>query len=216
MPPKNSATNAEDNPEEQKAKEESKPTQTTKAAKPPAKAASKTSEAKTAAKTEKKTDKKSTKTLGQLLSNKTKYINAETADRKWFLIDAKDKNLGRMCVEIAKILRGKRKASFTPNADAGDFVVVINAKDVDYTGKNKGKQTLYYRYTGYPGGLRTESLENLLKRSPEKVIMKTVKGMLPKNTTIGDKQLTKLKVYAGSSHPHSAQNPTLIDSLPLV
>lgn len=160
--------------------------------------------------------KSTTKTAAQLLNNKTKFITAETAERKWFLIDAKDKNLGRMCVEIAKILRGKRKPCFTPNADAGDFVIVINAKLIDYTGKNKGKQTTYYRYTGYPGGLRTENLEDLLKRSPEKVIMKTVKGMLPKNTTIGDKQLTKLKVYAGSKHPHSAQNPTLIDSIPLV
>jgi large subunit ribosomal protein L13 len=149
-------------------------------------------------------------------TNKTKFINPETADRKWFLIDAKGKNLGRMCVEIAKILRGKRKPSFTPNNDAGDFVVVINAAEVDYTGKKKGEQTIYYRYTGYPGGLRQENLENLLVRSADKVIMKTVRGMLPKNTTVGDKQLTKLKVYAGSKHPHSAQNPVLIDNLPLV
>ncbi|HEY9886338.1 MAG TPA: 50S ribosomal protein L13 [Vampirovibrionales bacterium] len=148
-------------------------------------------------------------------TNRTQFINAKTADRKWYLIDAKDKNLGRLCGEIAKILRGKRKTSFTPHADAGDFVVVTNARHIQYTGKNKGKQTIYYKYSGYPGGLREENLESLLDRFPEKVIMNTVKGMLPKNS-LGRLQLKKLKVYADADHPHAAQTPTTINELPLV
>ncbi len=148
--------------------------------------------------------------------NKTIFLNAKTAERKWYLIDAKGKNLGRLATEIARILRGKRKASYTPHADSGDFVVVINAKYVTYTGKNKGAQTKYHRYTGHPGGLRVESLEQLLKRIPEKVLYKTVKGMLPKESTLARAQLTKLKVYAGPVHPHSAQQPIVISEIPLI
>jgi large subunit ribosomal protein L13 len=184
-----------------------------KAASPKKEASAKSAKPKPAAKA---STKATTKATPSAPSNRTVFINPQTAERKWVLIDAKGQNLGRLCVEVAKILRGKRKASFTPNNDAGDFVVVINAAEVVYTGKKKGEQTIYYRYTGYPGGLRKESLEHLLQRSPEKVIMKTVKGMLPKNTTVGDKQLTKLKVYAGSKHPHAAQNPKVLESIPKV
>jgi large subunit ribosomal protein L13 len=150
------------------------------------------------------------------INNKTKFVNAQTAKRDWYLIDAKGKNLGRLCCEIARILRGKRKPDYTPHWDNGDFVIITNAKDIVYTGKRKGKQTIYRRYTGYPGGLREEPLEDLLKRRPEKVIFKVVKGMMPKNTTLGDAQMTKLKIYAGAEHPHSAQNPTLIENIPAI
>lgn len=149
-------------------------------------------------------------------NNKTLFLNAKTAERKWYLIDAKGKNLGRLATEIARILRGKRKASYTPHADSGDFVIVINAKYIVYTGKNKGAQTKYHRYTGHPGGLRVETLEQLLKRIPERVLYKTVKGMLPKESTLARAQLTKLKVYAGSEHPHAAQQPILISEIPLI
>jgi large subunit ribosomal protein L13 len=149
-------------------------------------------------------------------TNTTRFLNPQTVDRKWYLIDAKGKNLGRLCVEIAKILRGKRKASYTPNCDCGDFVIVTNAGHVTYTGKNKGSQTKYRRHTGYPGGLKTETLEQLLQRMPEKVIIKTVRGMLPKESTLAKAQLAKLKVYAGAEHPHAAQQPTIIEEIPLI
>ncbi len=150
------------------------------------------------------------------LKNKTLFLNAQTVERKWYLIDAKDKNLGRLAGEIARILRGKRKASYTPNVDTGDFVVVINAAQVTYTGKRKAEQTKYYRYTGHPGGLRVESLGELIKRIPERVLFKTVKGMLPKESTLARAQLKKLKIYAGAEHPHAAQQPTLISDIPLI
>jgi large subunit ribosomal protein L13 len=149
-------------------------------------------------------------------SNKTKFINENTAKRNWILIDAKDQTLGRLCGEIARILRGKRKSTFTPHADSGDFVVVINAKEIKYSGRKKGEQTAYYRYTGYPGGLRKETLAQLLKRIPERVIYNVVKGMLPKESTLSSKQLTKLKIYAGPKHPHAAQKPIQLETIPAV
>ncbi|MDJ0626221.1 MAG: 50S ribosomal protein L13 [Candidatus Caenarcaniphilales bacterium] len=149
------------------------------------------------------------------LKNKSKFENAETANRKWYLIDAKNQNLGRLSAEIVRILRGKRKPSYTPNVDVGDFVIVINAKEITFKGKNKAKQTVYRRYTGYPGGLRSESLGDLLERIPEKVIYNTVKGMMPR-TKLGNAQLTKLKIYEGVEHPHKAQNPVFLQAVPTI
>jgi large subunit ribosomal protein L13 len=126
-------------------------------------------------------------------------------ERKWFVIDAKDKVLGRLAAETASILRGKNKPQFTPYCDAGDFVVIINASKVRLTGK-KLQQKLYYRHTGYQGGLKVTQAETLMKTKPEQVFWFAVKGMLPKNT-LGRAQLKKLKIYSGDAHPHAAQKP---------
>ncbi len=136
---------------------------------------------------------------------KTWVPKQDEIDRKWFVIDAKDKVLGRLAAETARILRGKNKPQFTPYCDAGDFVVVINASKVRLTGK-KLQQKLYYRYTGYQGGLKVTQAETLLKAKPEQLFWLAVKGMLPKNT-LGRAQLKKLKIYAGDAHPHTAQKP---------
>jgi large subunit ribosomal protein L13 len=127
------------------------------------------------------------------------------AQRKWFVIDAQGLVLGRMASEIAKILRGKNKPIFTPNADAGDFVIVINASGVRLTGK-KLEQKIYYRHTDYPGGIRERSAAKMLAEKPQDVVRLAVKGMLPKNR-LSRKLVTKLKVYAGPEHPHDAQKP---------
>ncbi|MDX1917560.1 MAG: 50S ribosomal protein L13 [Candidatus Caenarcaniphilales bacterium] len=145
---------------------------------------------------------------------KTFQVAEKTRDRKWYILDAKGQRLGRLCCEIVRLLAGKRKPDYTKHCDSGDFVVVINAKEITYTGKRKADQTKYYSYSGYPGGLREESLGDLLERIPEKVILNTVNGMLPKATNRRSILLKKLKVYAGAVHPHSAQKPTLIKSLP--
>lgn len=166
--------------------------------------------------TEETSKKTKTSSEQSAFTNRTSFVNAQTAKRNWYLIDAKDKNLGRLCIEIVRILRGKRKANFTPNADNGDFVVVVNADKVTFTGKNKADQTLYHRYTGFPGGLRVESLGQLLKRIPERVIHNIVRKMMPKESTLSTAQLTKLKVYAGSEHPHSAQKPVLLETIPAI
>lgn len=127
------------------------------------------------------------------------------AQRRWYIIDAEDKVLGRMATEIARVLRGKHKPSFSPHVDAGDFVIVVNAKRVKVTGaKETGKR--YYRHTGYPGGLRVARLSELRARKPEAVVRLAVKGMLPRNR-LGRGQLGKLKVYGGPEHPHGAQTP---------
>jgi large subunit ribosomal protein L13 len=133
-------------------------------------------------------------------------------ERKWYLIDASGKTLGRLASKIAHILRGKHKPEFTPHVDTGDYIVVINAEKVTVTGK-KFTNKLYERYTGYPGGLKTISFDKLQNRFPARIIEKAVKGMLPKNP-LGYAMLSKLKVYAGATHPHNAQNPqtTTIDS----
>jgi len=136
-------------------------------------------------------------------------MNFTGIQRKWHLIDAKDKVLGRLATRIAMLLMGKRKPNYTPHLDQGDFVVVINAEKVKLTGKKlQGK--IYYSHSGYPGGLKEKTAEELLKKHPERVIELAVKRMLPKNK-LGRKMLKRLKVYAGERHPHQAQNPHRID-----
>ena len=137
--------------------------------------------------------------------NKTTLPTLETLEQKWYVIDAANQRLGRLATEIARILRGKNKATFTPHMDTGDFVIVINAEKVAVTGK-KAEQKLYRRHSGRPGGMKIETFSKLQNRIPERIIEKAVKGMLPKNA-LGRKLFTKLKVYAGSEHPHAAQKP---------
>jgi large subunit ribosomal protein L13 len=127
------------------------------------------------------------------------------AQREWYIVDADGKILGRMASELARILRGKNKVIFTPNADTGDFVIVINAKGVRLSG-HKLDDKIYYRHTNYPGGIRSRTAANLLENNPEDLIHLAVKGMLPKNR-LGRKLASKLKVYAGAEHPHEAQKP---------
>ena len=129
----------------------------------------------------------------------------ETSPHSWYIADVQGKTLGRAAANIASVLRGKNKALFTTHADAGDFVVVVNAEKVHVTG-NKRQQKLYHRHSGYPGGLRTRTFEQMLERRPEEIIRLAVKGMMPRNR-LARKQLTKLKVYAGPDHPHPAQQP---------
>jgi large subunit ribosomal protein L13 len=126
-------------------------------------------------------------------------------ERDWYLIDATDKRLGRLATEVAMILRGKKKAEFTPHLDTGDFVIIINAEKVAVTGK-KRTQKLYRRHSGRPGGMKTETFAKLQQRLPERILEHAVKGMLPKNS-LGKQLFTKLKVYAGPTHPHEAQQP---------
>ena len=135
----------------------------------------------------------------------TRFIRTEDADRKWYVVDATDKVLGRLATEIARVIRGKHKAIFTPNMDTGDFVIVINAEKIKMTGKRELQKT-YFRHSGYLGSGKTTSFAEMLEKKPEMVIEKAVKGMLPKNK-LGRKLFTKLKVYAGNEHPHAAQQP---------
>jgi large subunit ribosomal protein L13 len=125
--------------------------------------------------------------------------------RRWWVVDAEGKNLGRLSTQIAVVLRGKNKPGFTPHVDTGDFVVVVNADKVAVTG-NKLQSKKYYRHSGYPGGLRERTLGEMLERRPTEVIRKAVKGMLPKNR-LAARQINKLKIYAGAAHPHAAQKP---------
>ncbi len=141
-------------------------------------------------------------------SYKTTYVNAATAKKEWLVIDANDEVLGRLASQIAKILRGKNKPDFTPHADCGDNVIVINAEKVRLTGK-KMTDKVYLRHTGYPGGQREASPADYLARRPEFVIEKAVKGMLPR-TRLGAAQLKNLKVFAGAEHTHAAQTPRQI------
>jgi large subunit ribosomal protein L13 len=136
---------------------------------------------------------------------KTYSAKPREIEQSWYLVDAEGETLGRLATEIADVLRGKRKPAYTPHVDTGDFVVVVNAEKVRVTG-NKLEQKIYYRHSGYPGGLRQRTLAEQLQRRPEEVIRKAVKGMLPKNR-LAAAQLRKLKVYAGPDHPHEAQNP---------
>lgn len=129
----------------------------------------------------------------------------DVAEKKWHLIDAKDLVVGRLACEVANLLRGKGNAQFTPNTDSGDFVVVINAAKVQFTGKKWDKK-IYYRHSGYIGNLKQRTAKEQLERNPEFILMNAVKGMLPKNS-LGRKQLTKLKVFANEQHTHEAQNP---------
>ena len=125
--------------------------------------------------------------------------------RQWYVIDARGKILGRMATEIAKVLRGKHKPIYTPNQDAGDFVIVVNAREIKLTGA-KLDQKVYYRHTEYPGGIRERTAAQMLEEKPEELVMLAVKGMLPKNR-LSRKLVTKLKVYPGPEHPHDAQKP---------
>ena len=136
---------------------------------------------------------------------KTYVATPSTRERNWLVVDASDKTLGRLATQIADALRGKRKPQYTPHCDVGDFVIVVNAEHIAVTGK-KLQEKLYHRHTGYPGGLKTRTLAEMLERRPEEVIRKAVKGMMPRNR-LARQQLTKLKVYAGPEHPHVAQKP---------
>ena len=134
---------------------------------------------------------------------KTYSAKVSDIEREWHVIDASDKVLGRLASRVARLLMGKHKPIFSPNLDTGDFVVVLNADKVRVTG-NKAKQKLYYRHSGYPGGLKSISLEKLMQTNPTRVIEYAVKGMLP-HTRLGAKMMKKLKVYVGDTHPHLAQ-----------
>jgi large subunit ribosomal protein L13 len=144
-------------------------------------------------------------TRGARTPMKTYVANSENRERNWLLVDAEGQTLGRLATQIADALRGKRKAEYTPHVDTGDFVVVVNAEKISVTGQ-KRQEKMYYRHSGYPGGLKSRSLNDMLERRPEEVIRLAVKGMLPRNR-LARKQLTKLKVYAGPDHPHAAQQP---------
>ena len=140
---------------------------------------------------------------------KTYSAKAETVERDWFLIDADGKTLGRLASEIARRLRGKHKAVYTPHVDTGDYIVVINAEKVKVTG-NKAKDKMYYNHSGYMGGLKQINFEDLIQKAPERVIETAVKGMLPKNP-LGRAMFRKLKVYAGTQHKHAAQQPQVLE-----
>lgn len=137
--------------------------------------------------------------------NKTYSAKPLEVERKWYLIDAEGEILGRLATKIATILRGKNKPEYTPHVDTGDFVIVINADKVVVTGK-KETDKKYYRHSGYPGGLKVATFRELMEKNPTLALEKAVKGMLPHNT-LGDEQFQKLKLYAGSEHPHAAQQP---------
>ena len=140
---------------------------------------------------------------------KTYSAKAETVERDWFLIDADGKTLGRLATEVARRLRGKHKAVYTPHVDTGDYIVVINAEKVKVTG-NKAKDKMYYNHSGYMGGLKQITFEDLIQKAPERVIETAVKGMLPKNP-LGRAMYRKLKVYAGKEHKHTAQQPQVLE-----
>ncbi|MBC1221722.1 50S ribosomal protein L13 [Nostoc sp. UCD121] len=136
---------------------------------------------------------------------KTYLPSQATLEREWYIVDATDKRLGRLASEVAQVLRGKKKPEYTPHLDTGDFVIIINAEKVAVTGK-KRTQKLYRRHSGRPGGMKTETFAKLQDRIPERILEQAVKGMLPKNS-LGKQLFTKLKVYAGPTHPHDAQKP---------
>ena len=140
---------------------------------------------------------------------KTFSAKPDSVTRDWFVVDADGKTLGRLATEIAHRLRGKHKAEYTPHVDTGDYIVVINAEKVTVTG-NKAKNKLYYHHTGYVGNLKSISFEKQIEKAPERVLQTAVKGMLPHNP-LGRTMLKKLKVYAGSEHPHAAQQPQLLN-----
>lgn len=140
---------------------------------------------------------------------KTMNIRSKDIQRKWYIADANDKILGRLAGKIARILTGKDKVQYSPNLDCGDFVIVVNADKIRVTGK-KMEQKIYFRHSGFPRGARYIQLEKLLAQHPERVIKMAVKGMLPQSR-LGNKMLTKLKVYKGAAHPHSAQVPVLLN-----
>ncbi len=137
---------------------------------------------------------------------RTTYMaKTNEVERKWYVIDAEGKTLGRLASEAASIIRGKHKPEFTPHVDTGDFVIVINAEKIHLTGK-KLQNKMYYRHSGHPGGLKTTSAQQMLNTKPERVVEAAIHGMIPKNR-LGEKMKLKLKVYAGTEHPHTAQQP---------
>lgn len=140
-----------------------------------------------------------------MYTQKSFVLKPAETDKKWHLVDATDLVVGRVATEVADLLRGKNNPKFTPNTDSGDFVVVINAEKIKFTG-NKLRDKKYYSHSRHIGGLRTRTAGELLEKHPERILMNAVKGMLPKNT-LGRKQLTKLKVFAGPEHAHASQNP---------
>ena len=140
---------------------------------------------------------------------KTYVAKPSQIEKKWYVVDASGHTLGRLATVVADTLRGKRKTIYTPNIDTGDFVVIVNAGKIVVTGK-KAEQKMYYRHSGYPGGIHGESLESLLRRRPTEVVRRAVKGMIPHNK-LGAAQLRKLKVYAGADHPHEAQHPQVLE-----
>ena len=141
---------------------------------------------------------------------KTTFMaNAANVERKWYVVDAEGQTVGRLAAEVAKVLRGKHKPTFTPHVDTGDFVIVINAEKVRVTGK-KLIQKEYFRHSGYPGGSTFTSLESMLQKHPERVVEHAVRGMIPKNK-LGADIYRKLKVYAGAEHPHAAQQPEVLE-----
>jgi len=144
------------------------------------------------------------------VGTKTFNLKREEIKRKWYVVDATDRILGRLATEIAKKLRGKDKPIFTPHVDCGDFVIIINAEKIKVKGGNKLEDKKYYRHSGYVGNLKETNLEDMLKKNPEFVIKNAVRGMIPHNT-LGRIVLRKLKVYSGPDHPHKAQNPEIID-----
>jgi large subunit ribosomal protein L13 len=141
---------------------------------------------------------------------KTYVANSETRQRDWWVVDAEGKTLGRLATQIADVLRGKRKPEYTPHVDTGDFVIVVNAEKIVVTG-NKLESKRYHRHSGYPGGIRSRTMGEMLARRPEEVIRRAVRGMLPRNR-LARRQLTKLKVYAGPDHPHQAQQPRELEA----
>ena len=140
---------------------------------------------------------------------KTYHAKKEEIERGWFVVNAEGKVLGRLASQVAKVLRGKHKPTFSPHVDTGDFVVVVDARKVTLTGR-KLKDKKYYHHTGYPGGIREARAEKVLARKPAEMIRTAVKGMLPK-TSLGRQMIRKLKVYAGSNHPHEAQKPVSLE-----
>ncbi len=140
---------------------------------------------------------------------KTFSAKPESVQRDWYIVDAENKNLGRLSTEIARCLRGKHKPEYTPHVDTGDYIIVINAEKVRVSG-NKRTDKIYHHHTGYPGGLKSISFEKLIERAPERVIETAVKGMLPKNP-LGRAMYKKMKVYAGTEHPHTAQQPKTLE-----
>ena len=139
---------------------------------------------------------------------KTTALRTQDIEQKWYLMDCSGKRLGRLSVQVANILRGKNKPEYTPNSDVGDFVVLVNAKNIQVTG-NKSENKIYFRHTGYPGGIKQISFKDQLEKDPEKIIRDAVKGMLPKNK-LNRQIIKKLKVYSDEVHPHEAQNPEVI------
>ena len=141
---------------------------------------------------------------------KTQSFKQSDIEQSWILVDAQNKTLGRLASALASRLRGKHRPEYTPNADLGDYIVVINAGKINVTG-DKLNQKKYFKHSGYPGGIKSKSLDEVIENSPEDAIRMAVKGMLPKNK-LGKKMLTKLKIYKDNDHPHQAQNPSTLDA----